>query len=210
MSWTVSEESFNTREDAYNEHGKNGFSIIIDRVLPNLSDARVVAHERRGGGRILIPYRASAVDDGSKKAKKILADINKVQRDAFEKILPLFEKFKASKIKCEHCGSTLNMSFKSFGSFSYRLFLEPNKRVAGKYNVETGSYMDEWCLLDNWRILGWFSCPLCNKAENKIAEKVAKIVEKSNEKLFDLHEKLFAEIAKSERVRYLACKMVHS
>ena len=210
MSWTVSEESFNTREDAYKEYGKSGFDIVIDRVLPNISDARTITRENRGRGRILVPYKSSAINDGSKKAKKILTDINKVQRDAFEKILPLLEKFKTSKVKCEHCGSTLNMAFKSFGNFSYRLFLEPNEKVARAHNVDTGTYVDEWCLLDDWRILKWFSCSLCDRAENKTAKKVAKIVEKANEKLNALHEKLFAEIAGSERVRYLSCKMVHS
>lgn len=210
MSWTVNEDTFDTKEDAYKEYGKSGFDIVIDRVLSNISDARTIARENRGRGRILVPYKSSAIDEGSKKAKKILTDINKVQHDVFEKILPLLEKFKASKVKCEHCGSTLNMAFKSFGNFSYRLFLEPNEKVARVHNIDTDAYIDEWCLLDDWRILKWFSCPLCNKAENKTAEKVAKIVEKANEKLNALHEKLFAEVAGSERVRYLACKMVHS
>lgn len=209
MSWTVNEDTFDTKEDAYKEYGKSGFDIVIDRVLPNISNARTVARENRGRGRILVPYKSSAIDEGSKKAKKILADIRKVQDDAFQKIFPIFEKFKISKVKCEHCESTLNMAFKSFGDFSYRLFLEPNEKVAMAHNVDTGAYVDEWCLLDNWRILRWFSCPLCNKAENETAENVAKIVEKANEKLNILHEKLFNEIAGSERVRYLACKMIH-
>lgn len=210
MSWTVSEESFNTREDAYKEYGKSGFEIVIDRVFPNISDARTIARENRGRGRILVPYKSSAINEGSKKAEKILADIRKVQDDAFQKIFPLFEKFKVSNVKCEHCGSTLNMAFKSHGTFSPRLFLEPNKRAAGNYNIETDPYVDEWCLLDYWRILRWFSFPLCNKSENKTAERVSKIIEKANEKLNFLHEKLFSEIAGSEKVRYLACKMVHS
>ena len=210
MSWTVSEESFNTSEEAYKEYGKSGFNIVIDHVLPNISDARTIARENRGRGRILVPYKSSAIDEGSKKAEKILADIRKVQDDAFQKIFPLFEKFKVSNVKCEHCGSTLNMAFKSHGTFSPRLFLEPNKRAAGNYNIETDPYVDEWCLLDYWRILRWFSCPLCNKSENKTAERVSKIIEKANEKLNFLHEKLFSEIAGSEKVRYLACKMVHS
>ena len=151
MSWTVSEESFNTREEAYKEYGKSGFNIVIDRVLPNISDARTIARENRGRGRILVPYKSSAIDEGSKKAEKILADIRKVQDDAFQKIFP-----------------------------------------------------------DCWRILRCFSCPLCNKSENKTAERVSKIIEKANEKLNFLHEKLFSEIAGSEKVRYLACKMVHS
>ena len=210
MSWTVSEESFNTREEAYKGYGKSGFEIVIDRVFPNISDARTIARENRGRGRILVPYKSSAIDEGSKKAEKILADIRKVQDDAFQKIFPLFEKFKVSNVKSEHCGSTLNMAFKSHGTFSPRLFLEPNKRAAGNYNIETDPYVDEWCLLDCWRILRWFSCPLCNKSENKTAERVSKIIEKANEKLNFLHEKLFSEIVGSEKVRYLACKMVHS
>ena len=210
MSWTVNEDTFDTKEDAYKEYGKSGFDIVIDRVLSNISDARTIARENRGRGRILVPYKSSAIDNGSKKAEKLLADIQKVQDDAFQKIFPIFEKFKISKVKCGHCESTLNMAFKSFGDFSYRLFLEPNEKVAMAHNVDTGAYVDEWCVIDAWRILRWFSGPLCNKAENKTAEKVAKIVEKANEKLNALHEKLFAEIAGSERVRYLACKMVHS
>ena len=210
MSWTVNEDTFDTKEDAYKEYSKSGFEIVIDRVLPNISDARTIARENRGRGRILVPYKSSAIDDGSKKAEKLLADIRKVQDDAFQKIFPIFEKFKISKVKCGHCESTLNMAFKSYGTFSPRLFLEPNNRAAGMHNIETDSYIDEWCLLDDWRILRWFSCLLCNKSENKTAEKVAKIVEKANEKLNVLHEKLFAEVAGSERVRYLACKMVHS
>ena len=210
MSWTVNENTFDTKEDAYKEYGKSGFDIVIDRVLPNISDARTIARENRGRGRILVPYKSSAIDEGSKKAEKLLADIRKVQDDAFQKIFPIFEKFKTSKVKCEHCGSMLNMVFKSFGAFSYRLFLEPNEKVARAHNVDMGAYVDEWCVIDDWRVLRWFSCSLCNKAENKTAEKVAKIVEKANEKLNILHEKLFNEIAGSERVRYLACKMIHS
>lgn len=210
MSWTVNEDTFDTKEDAYKEYGKSGFDIVIDRVLSNISDARTIARENRGRGRILVPYKSSAIDNGSKKAEKLLADIRKVQDDAFQKIFPIFEKFKISKVKCGHCESTLNMAFKSCGTFSPRLFLEPNGRAAGKYNVETDSYLDEWCLLDYWRILRWFSCPLCNKSENKTAERISKIIEKANKKLNILHEKLFTEITGSESVRYLACKMVHS
>ena len=148
MSWTASEDTFNTKEDAYKEYGKNGFDIVVDRVLPSISDARTVARENRGHGRILVPYKSSTIDADSKKAKKILADIHKIQTDAFKKISPLFEQFKVAKVKCGHCESTLNMAFKSHGTFSPRLFLEPNGQVAGKHNIETDSYIDEWCLLD--------------------------------------------------------------
>lgn len=84
MSWTVNEDTFDTKNDAYKEYGKSGFDIVIDRVLSNISDARTVARENRGRGRILVPYKSSAVDEDSKKAKKILADIRKVQQDAFQ------------------------------------------------------------------------------------------------------------------------------
>ena len=63
MSWTVSEESFNTREEAYKEYGKSGCQRTHDlRLTPLRSE--LVVQETRGhnDGTSPSPVRVRAVD----------------------------------------------------------------------------------------------------------------------------------------------------
>ena len=64
MSWTINEDTFNTKEDAYKEYGKNGFNLVIERVFPNISDARTIARENRGHCWLCKIDQRESVDNG--------------------------------------------------------------------------------------------------------------------------------------------------
>ena len=63
MSWTVSEESFNTREEVYKEYGKSGCQRTHDlRLTPLRSELAVQETRGHSGVQPASPVRVRAVD----------------------------------------------------------------------------------------------------------------------------------------------------
>lgn len=205
MSWDIHEEVFDDFEVAKKAYPLVSLRKTYSDVIGNLEDARRFASDRDTA--VVVPFVSSCVDSTSEKAQKLLADIQKVQEDARKKILPLFKQFNVAKLKCKHCESVSNMSFSRQNPFPFKMALIPNESGATEYNIEMDRCVDEWRILDENAILHLFHCPVCKRTDNVTADKVLKIAERANNKLFVLQKKLFAEISRKTRVRYLACWM---
>lgn len=205
MSWDIHEEVFDDFEVAKKAYPWASLRKIYSDVIGNLEDARRFARVRDMV--VVVPFVSSCVDSTSEKAQKLLADIQKVQEDSRKKILPLFKQFNVAKLKCKHCESVSNMSFSRQNPFPFKMSLIPNESGATEYNIEINRCVDEWRILDENAILHLFHCPVCKRTDNVTADKVRKIVERANNKLFVLQKRLFAEISGKTRVRYLACWM---
>lgn len=205
MSWDIHEEVFDDFEVAKKAYPWVSLRKTYSDVIGNLEDARRFARVRDTA--VVVPFVSSCVDSTSEKAQKLLADIQKVQEDVRKKIFPLFKQFNVAKLKCKHCESVSNMSFSRQNPFPFKMALIPNESGATEYNIEMDRCVDEWRILDENAILHLFRCPVCKKTDNVTADKVRKIVERANNKLFVLQKRLFAEISGKTRVRYFACWM---
>ena len=205
MSWDIHEEVFDDFEFAKKAYPLVSLRKTYSEVIGNLEDARRFARVRDTV--VVVPFISSCVDSTSEKTQKLLADIQKVQEDVRKKIFPLFQKFNVSQLKCRYCASLSNMSFSRQNQFPFKMALIPNESGATEYNIEMDRCVDEWRILDENSILHLFHCPVCKRTDNVTADKVRKIVERANNKLFVLQKMLFAEISRKTRVRYLACWM---
>lgn len=205
MSWDIHEEVFDDFEVAKKAYPLVSLRKTYSDVIGNLEDARHFARVRDTA--VVVPFVSSCVDSTSEKAQKLLADIQKVQEDVRKKISPLFQKFNVSQLKCRYCASLSNMSFSRQNPFPFKMALIPNESGATEYNIEMDRCVDEWRILDENAILHLFHCPVCKRADNVTADKVRKIVERANNKLFVLQKRLFADISGKTRVRYLVCWM---
>ena len=205
MSWDIHEEIFDDFGAAKKAYPWVSLRKAYSNVIGNLEDARRFARVRDTA--VVVPFVSSCVDSTSEKAKKLLADIQKVQEDARKKISPLFQQFNVAKLKCKHCESVSNMSFSRQNPFPFKMALIPNESGATEYNIEMDRCVDEWRILDENAILHFFHCPVCKRTDNVTADKVRKIAERTNNKLFVLQKRLFAEISGKTRVRYFACWM---
>lgn len=205
MGWDIHEEVFDDFEVAKKAYPWVSLRKTYSDVIGNLEDARRFASVLDAV--VVIPFVSSSVDSSSEKAQKLLADIRKVQEDARKKISPLFQQFNVAKLKCKHCESVSNMSFSRQNSFPFKMALIPNESGATEYNIEMDRCVDEWRILDENAILHLFHCPVCKRIDNVTADKVRKIAERANNKLFVLQKRLFAEISGKTRVRYFACWM---
>lgn len=205
MSWDIHEEIFDDFGAAKKAYPWVSLRKTYSDVIGNLEDARRFARVRDTA--VVVPFVSSCVDSTSEKAKKLLADIQKVQEDARKKISPLFQQFNVAKLKCKYCESVSNMSFSRQNPFPFKMALIPNESGATEYNIEMDRCVDEWRILDENAILHLFHCPVCKRTDNVTADKVRKITERANNKLFVLQKRLFAEISGKTRVRYFACWM---
>ena len=205
MSWDIHEEVFDDFEVAKKAYPWVPLRKTYSDVIGNLEDARRFARVRDTA--VVVPFVSSCVDSTSEKAQKLLADIQKVQENAYKKLLPLFKQFNVAKLKCKHCESISNMSFSRQNYFPFELVLIPNESAATKFNIEIDRCVNEWRLLDESKILHMFACPVCRRVENATADKVRKIIEQVNNKLLVLQKKLFTEIVRESKTRYLACWM---
>ena len=205
MSWDIHEEIFDNYEDAKKAYPWIPRRQIHSDVIGNLEDARRFAGVKDTV--VVIPFMTSSVDSSSEKAQKLLADIQKAQENAYKKLLPLFKQFNVAKLKCKHCESISNMSFSRQNYFPFELVLIPNESAATKFNIEIDRCVNEWRLLDESKIPHMFACPVCRRVENATADKVRKIIEQINNKLLVLQKKLFTEIVRESKTRYLACWM---
>lgn len=205
MSWDIHEEVFDDFEVAKKAYPWVPLRKTYSDVIGNLEDARRFARVRDTA--VVVPFVSSCVDSTSEKVQKLLADIQKVQENAYKKLLPLFKQFNVAKLKCKHCESISNMSFSRQNYFPFELVLIPNESAATKFNIEIDRCVNEWRLLDESKILHMFACPVCRRVENATADKVRKIIEQVNNKLLVLQKKLFTEIVRESKTRYLACWM---
>ena len=172
MSWDIHEEVFDDFEVAKKAYPWVPLRKTYSDVIGNLEDARRFARVRDTA--VVVPFVSSCVDSTSEKVQKLLADIQKVQENAYKKLLPLFKQFNVAKLKCKHCESISNMSFSRQNYFPFELVLIPNESAATKFNIEIDRCVNEWRILDESKILHMFACPVCRRVENATADKVRK------------------------------------